>query len=177
MPQRYCLNVKLWFKTDRVQDFLAVILADKKQTEALEPTCKRFTFGKSITEENCYLLQEEYDDKAAFESHCKTEHFAQWIEFTNSYPFTKPPQVDIFEEADCDKLAAEAEAERVRKAERLAELERITSTTVGKEYYVFNRYLRESVSESERIRQQEEVNRLAAEAEAESIRLEKEAHK
>lgn len=65
----------------------------------------------------------------------------------------------------------------MRKAGSLAELERITSTTVGKEYYVFNRYLGESVSESERIRQQEEVNRLAAEAEAERIRLENEAHK
>ncbi len=77
MP-RYCVNVKIWIKPERVSDFLTVILADKEATERLEPTAKQFTVGKSATEEHCYFLHEEYDDKAAFESHCKTEHFGHW---------------------------------------------------------------------------------------------------
>ena len=77
MP-RYCINVKLFLKAERVEDFLKIIADDKKATIETEPTCKQFQVGKSTTEENVYYLHEEYDDKAAFESHTKTAHFASW---------------------------------------------------------------------------------------------------
>jgi len=95
---RFCLNVKLWLKPERVDDFLRVILEDRQRTLELEPTCKQFTVGKSTKEENVFFLHEEYDDRAAFDAHLQTPHFFLWKQFCESDPFTQPEQVDFFNE-------------------------------------------------------------------------------
>jgi quinol monooxygenase YgiN len=41
-----------------------------------EPGCRRFDVLEQIGDPDCILLYEIYDDRAAFEAHKKTSHFA-----------------------------------------------------------------------------------------------------
>ena len=59
---RYCVNMALYLKPDRVGEFIKVILADKEATLRLEPGARQFTFGRSPTDPTRFFLHEEFDD-------------------------------------------------------------------------------------------------------------------
>eukprot|EP00466_Bigelowiella_natans_P016345 jgi/Bigna1/146517/aug1.116_g21225 len=69
------------------------------QTMELEPLAIEYTWGESQTEANTFHFQEKYKGKAGFEAHQQAPHFKRWEEFVQSDPFTKAPEVMLFEEA------------------------------------------------------------------------------
>ena len=55
---------------------------------------------------------EQYEGKAGFEAHTKTEHFAAWEAFASSEPspFSAPPEVRFFVEDSATSVCAGAAA-------------------------------------------------------------------
>ena len=95
---RFCVNMALFLKPERVEDFLKVILDDQEATLRLEPGARQFTVGRSPTDPTRFFLHEEFDSVEAIGEHRKTEHYARWAEFKNTDPFTQPPITDTYDE-------------------------------------------------------------------------------
>mmetsp|Transcript_18237 Transcript_18237/g.27352 ORF Transcript_18237/g.27352 Transcript_18237/m.27352 type:complete len:106 (+) Transcript_18237:96-413(+) len=94
----FCVNVNLYVKPGKREEFLAVIRNNQKGT-AKEPLALDYTWGESTTEANTFYFQEKYKGKEGFEAHQKAPHFAKWEEFVKTHPFTKDPEVMLFEAA------------------------------------------------------------------------------
>jgi autoinducer 2-degrading protein len=97
MATRYCVNVSLSLKPERVDEFLRVIQHDQRETLASEPGARQFEVGRSPTNPNEFFLHEEYDDLAAFQAHTRTTHFQEWNQFVESHPFTAEVRADFYE--------------------------------------------------------------------------------
>ena len=95
----YCLNVNLYVKPERRQEFLTCIRANAAGTLSSEPAAIEYTWGESATEPNTFHFHEKYVDEAGFQAHTQTPHFAAWETFASSDPFTKPPEVTFFSSA------------------------------------------------------------------------------
>ena len=92
----YCLNVNLYVKPERRQEFLTCIRANAAGTLSSEPAAIEYTWGESEDQPNTFFFHEQYTDKDGFIAHTKTPHFAAWEKFASSDPFTKPPEVVFF---------------------------------------------------------------------------------
>jgi quinol monooxygenase YgiN len=92
----FALNVTLNVKPERRNDFLAVIIHDKKQTLATEPGAIQFVVGEDVASPNTFYLHEQYQTKDDFDHHTKTEHYATWKKFCNEDPFTSAPVVNLY---------------------------------------------------------------------------------
>jgi len=86
-------------KADRREDFLEVIRNNQKGTMDKEPLALEYTWGESAEKRNTFFFHEKYKGRSGFVAHQRTKHFKKWKEFVASDPFTKPPQVFIFESA------------------------------------------------------------------------------
>eukprot|EP00466_Bigelowiella_natans_P007406 jgi/Bigna1/90822/estExt_fgenesh1_pg.C_800063 len=95
----YCVNVNISIKADRRDDFLEVIRNNQKGTMDKEPLALEYTWGESAEKRNTFFFHEKYKGRSGFVAHQRTKHFKKWKEFVASDPFTKPPQVFIFESA------------------------------------------------------------------------------
>ncbi|GAB5359089.1 hypothetical protein AAMO2058_000514400 [Amorphochlora amoebiformis] len=95
----FCVNVNLYVKPDRREEFLACIRNNKRGTEGTEALALEYTWGESMEEKNTFHFQEKYIGKEGFEAHQKAPHFAVWEKFAKSDPFTKPPEVFLFQSA------------------------------------------------------------------------------
>ena len=93
----YCLNVNLFVKPERREEFLKCIEANAHGTMSTEPAAIEYRWGESVDEPNTFHFHEKYKDKDGFLAHTKTPHFADWEAFASSDPFTKPPEVTFFE--------------------------------------------------------------------------------
>ena len=94
---RYCVNMALFLKPERVDDFLKVILADREGT-LQEPGNRQFTVGRSTTDPTLFYLHEEFVDADGMAEHRKTPHYDVWAAFKLTDPFVKPPVTDVYEE-------------------------------------------------------------------------------
>ena len=94
----FCVNVNLYLKPDRRDDFIRVIKANQKGTLSTEKLAVLYTWGQSTSDPNTFYFQEQYHGKEGFDAHTKSAHFAEWEKFTETSPFTKPPEVMLFEE-------------------------------------------------------------------------------
>ena len=92
----YCLNVNLYVKPERRDEFLTCIRNNAAGTLSSEPAAIEYTWGESATEPNTFHFHEKYVDEAGFQAHTQTPHFAAWETFASSDPFTKPPEVTFF---------------------------------------------------------------------------------
>lgn len=99
-PKRYCLNVNLYIKPEKREEFIAVIKQNQAGTLANEPLAKLYTWGESTTSPNTFHFQEQYTNITGFEAHTKSKHFSIWEQFASTLdsPFSRPPEIFFFEE-------------------------------------------------------------------------------
>ena len=97
--KKFCVNVNLYVKPERREEFLKVIAINSAGTLANEPLNISYTWGESTTEKNTFHFQEQFKGKEGFDAHTQSPHFAVWQQFTDSEdsPFWKPPSVIFFE--------------------------------------------------------------------------------
>lgn len=62
------------------QKFLSLIAENARTSCRTEPGCRRFDVTTAIGDPELVMLYEIYDDRAAFEAHLKTKHFADFNE-------------------------------------------------------------------------------------------------
>jgi quinol monooxygenase YgiN len=95
----YCLNVTLYIKPERREEFLACIKQNQEGTKTKEPLAVLYTWGENTKEPNTFHFQEQYLGEEGFTAHTQSPHFAEWKKFADEgeSPFTKPPEVVFFE--------------------------------------------------------------------------------
>jgi autoinducer 2-degrading protein len=97
MATRYCLNVALTLKPERVDEFLKIMQNSQLATLTTEPAARQFVVGRSQTNPNEFFLHEEYDDLAAFQAHTRTPHYQAWSQFVETNPFSADIRADFYE--------------------------------------------------------------------------------
>ena len=65
----YCVNVNLYIKPDRRDEFLQCIKQNAKGSNTNEPKCRMYIYGESTTTRNTFHFQEIYDDEDGFKQH------------------------------------------------------------------------------------------------------------
>ena len=95
------INGKFTIKSERREEFLALIKDDKFQTLQTEPAALQFIVGEDTASRNTFYLHEKFTTLDGFHLHQKTSHFAKWVQFTKSSPFAQDgePIFDIFDGA------------------------------------------------------------------------------
>ncbi|MEM9029846.1 MAG: putative quinol monooxygenase [Pseudomonadota bacterium] len=63
-------------KPAHVAEFADAVSANAKASVETEPGCQQFDVCRSSDDPQTFFLYEIYDDRAAFEAHKATEHFA-----------------------------------------------------------------------------------------------------
>ena len=66
-------------------------------TMTTEPLAVQYSWGESANELNTFNFHEQYHGKDGFEAHQKTQHFADWESFAESSPFSRNPEVMLFQ--------------------------------------------------------------------------------
>lgn len=97
--KRFCLNVNVFVKPERREDFLKAIAINSAGTLSNEPLNISYIWGESTTEKNTFHFQEQFKGEEGFIAHTNSPHFAIWKEFADAEdsPFWKPPVVFFFE--------------------------------------------------------------------------------
>lgn len=75
---RFALVVFFDIKPDHVEAFRRRVLQQASDSLRLEPDCHQFDVAIDPAEPNRVVLYETYTDAAAFDTHTKTEHFADF---------------------------------------------------------------------------------------------------
>ena len=102
--KKYCLNVNLYIKPERREDFIKTIRINTAGTRTNEPLNCMYLWGESTTEKNTFHFQEQFYGKEGFLAHENAPHFAVWKQFADAKgddsPFSKPPVIHFFEEME-----------------------------------------------------------------------------
>lgn len=93
--ERYCLNVRLDIKPDRLDDFKAAIAQNEAGTR-LEPKNIKYSWGESATDANSFHFQEQFCGEPGFNAHASSSHFATWEKFAATQPFAQEPKVEFW---------------------------------------------------------------------------------
>jgi (4S)-4-hydroxy-5-phosphonooxypentane-2,3-dione isomerase len=75
----FVLVVEFEVKADEVDRFHALIAENARASVRDEPGCLQFDVTRAEDAANRILLYEVYKDRAAFEAHAKTPHFAAFF--------------------------------------------------------------------------------------------------
>ncbi len=83
----YIVTVEFTIKSDRLQDFVPLMVENAKVSRETEPGCRQFDVCTDPAAPNRIFLYEVYVDRAAFDAHLASAHFkafdravAQWID-------------------------------------------------------------------------------------------------
>ena len=71
------------------QKFLSLIAENARTSCRTEPGCRRFDVTTAVGDPERIMLYEIYDDRAAFEAHLKTKHFAVFNEASSALVASK----------------------------------------------------------------------------------------
>jgi len=71
----YVVMVDFRVKPGALAAFRRMIDENARASVRLEPGCRRFDVVEPEGEDDCVLLYEIYDDRAAFEAHMRASHF------------------------------------------------------------------------------------------------------
>jgi len=66
---------KLTIQAGKNEEFEAIFAELESAVNANEPGCSFYSLHKSRSDENQYIVLEQYVDQAAFDAHGKTEYF------------------------------------------------------------------------------------------------------
>lgn len=75
---RCAVQVLFTIKPEHFEDFRPVILAQAKNSLEKEPGCHQFDVATIPELPHSIHLYETYDDRAAFDAHRETSHFAEF---------------------------------------------------------------------------------------------------
>jgi quinol monooxygenase YgiN len=75
----FVLVVEFEVKPEEVERFLPLIAENARASVRDEPGCLQFDVTRSEETPNHIVLYEVYKDRAAFEAHAKTPHFAAFF--------------------------------------------------------------------------------------------------
>ena len=94
----YCLNVNLYVKESKREEFLECIKQNQIGTLTTETRALLYTWGESITDRNTFHFQEQFVGEEGFQEHQSTAHFKEWLKFADESNdvWTKPPEVYVF---------------------------------------------------------------------------------
>ena len=95
---KFCVNVQLFVKPERRDEFIECIRQNQEGTLSTEPLAIDYVWGEDVETPNTFHFYEKYEGKAGFEAHQATPHFAAWEEFAATDPFSSPPIVKLYEE-------------------------------------------------------------------------------
>jgi quinol monooxygenase YgiN len=99
---KYCLNVSLVVKPERRANILKCIAANQAGALSTEPLAIEYLWGEDVNTPNTFHFFEQYQSLAGFEAHTKSPHFADWLAFEGTDPFTEPPRVVFYEDSRRD---------------------------------------------------------------------------
>jgi autoinducer 2-degrading protein len=86
---RFLITVDFWLRPGALEPFLALIRDNAKRSLDDEPGCDRFDVLIEKGEPDHVLLYEIYKDRAAFDLHLKTRHFAEFNAASQAYVLDK----------------------------------------------------------------------------------------
>jgi len=92
----FCLNVALYVKPERRDEFLEAMRGDQRGALESEPACVTYLFGEDAKEPSTFHMFEQYVGRAGFEEHARSEHYAAWTAFKATDPFAKPAVVSYY---------------------------------------------------------------------------------
>ncbi len=76
----FVLIVHLQIKTEAVDKFMAMALANAAATRSTEPGCRQFDVVVDPQDQTKIVYYEVYDSANAFEAHQQTAHFKKYLE-------------------------------------------------------------------------------------------------
>lgn len=82
-PSPFVVIAEFQVKPGRLADFLALAHDDATSSVSSEPGCRTFDVCVSAAEADTVVFYEVYDDRAAFDAHLETPHFAR---FRDGFP-------------------------------------------------------------------------------------------
>jgi len=82
---RYVITVDFYLHAGTLEPFLRLIKENARQSVADEPGCDRFDVLIEKDAPDHIVLYEIYQDRAAFDLHVKSRHFAQFNAASNRY--------------------------------------------------------------------------------------------
>lgn len=68
-----------WTAAAGNEEAVAAILTALVEPSTGEPGCRAYRPHRSVDEERRFAIYEEYDDEAAFEAHCASDHFRELV--------------------------------------------------------------------------------------------------
>ena len=71
----FALTVEFRIHPEHVQAFAAAIVENARSSRETEPGCRQFDVCRDPADPALFYLYELYDDAAAFDAHCRTDHF------------------------------------------------------------------------------------------------------
>jgi (4S)-4-hydroxy-5-phosphonooxypentane-2,3-dione isomerase len=81
----YVVIVDFRIRPGAKSEFRRLIDANARASCRHEPGCRRFDVLECLAEADRILLYEIYDDRAAFEAHAKTDHYATFNQASAPY--------------------------------------------------------------------------------------------
>ena len=82
--KKYCVNVNLYVKPERREEFLRVIRINAQGTRTKEPLNIAYTWGESVNEPNTFHFQEQFMGEEGFVAHTQAPHFEVWKQFADA---------------------------------------------------------------------------------------------
>ncbi len=77
-PHRFVVIAEFKVKDGHLVAFLKLARDDAERSVADEPGCRQFDVAVSDDDPHTVVFYEVYDDRAAFDAHLATPHFAQF---------------------------------------------------------------------------------------------------
>ncbi len=74
----FVVTVEFQIRPENADEFRVAVMAQALNSLSREPACKRFDVCFDPHSPERVFLYELYDDRAAFDAHTQTEHFAQF---------------------------------------------------------------------------------------------------
>jgi quinol monooxygenase YgiN len=94
----FVVTVEFVAKAEHRDQFRAAMLVNARASREREPGCRQFDVVADPSDPAQIFLYELYDDRAAFEVHCASEHFRAFDEKTR--PWVARKTVRIYERLD-----------------------------------------------------------------------------
>ena len=89
----YVVTVLFDLHADHVSEFREAVLVQASNSLEKEPACRQFDVCFDPDDSTRCFLYEQYDDRAAFDQHLATEHFAQFEQTVANWISNKTVQV------------------------------------------------------------------------------------
>ncbi len=99
VKKKYCLNVTVYVKPERREEFLTVVRQNQEGTLKNETLVLLYEWGENVKEPNTFHFQEQYRGEEGFIAHTQSPHLAVWKKFAEEgeTPFSKPVELVFFE--------------------------------------------------------------------------------